>query len=165
MSPFHYKNMITVQRRISGEWREGGLFPLCVHSKEDSNVRIPRNQTAQLLFPISISYICERFMYTPGSVHLFFCSQIGRPIWCEYINRPQIYECRYWDWGRAVSILANFFWFLVQYLCSVRLWVSTGQRCNQLSTRFSTLIKACSRSLLLTLYIREGRQNGSETRR
>jgi hypothetical protein len=33
----------------------------------------------------------------PGSVHLFFCSQIGRPMWWEYINRSQIYECRNWD--------------------------------------------------------------------
>jgi hypothetical protein len=32
----------------------------------------------------------------PGSVCLFCCSQIGRPIW-EYINRSQIHECRNWD--------------------------------------------------------------------
>jgi hypothetical protein len=40
----------------------------------------------------------------PGSVHIFSCSRIGRPMW-EYTNRSQTHECGNWDWGSAIPFL------------------------------------------------------------
>jgi hypothetical protein len=62
-----------------------------------SNLCIPRivRSLSQLLH----SYVCERFI--PGSVHLFGCNIIDRPI-LEYINLSQIYECRNWGTGRSL---------------------------------------------------------------
>ncbi len=65
-----------------------------VNSKTDNNV----------LSPNSYTHISVRDLYIfPGSICLFFCSQIcGHRSW-EYINRSQTHECR--ERGRAVSFL------------------------------------------------------------
>ncbi len=62
---------------------------------------------ASLLFQNRIIMFClaiSIFMYLwaiyifPGSVCLFCCTKIGRPI-PEYINHSQIHECRNWEQG------------------------------------------------------------------
>ncbi len=45
----------------------------------------------------------------PGSVHIFSCSRISRPIvGILYINRSQTHECVNWDSGCAIPFLGIF---------------------------------------------------------
>ncbi len=127
---------------------------------------IPRNQTARPCsqFPFHTSV---NDLYISQDRYIYFAAAKQADRSWESVNRSQLYECRNWDWGRAVSFLGLFFSYFQYSIFAVCAWelVHTQQRRNQLSTWFSTLIKACSRSLLLTFYIREGRQKGTETRR
>ncbi len=60
-------------------------------------------------FPISTFMYQWAIYIFPLSVHLFCCSQIGRPIMgILYINRSQIHKCRNKERGRAVSFLGIF---------------------------------------------------------
>ncbi len=56
-------------------------------------------------FPCTFKYPWAIYIF-PGSVCLFYCSQIGRTI-LEYIYRShsQIHECRIWERGRTVLFL------------------------------------------------------------
>ncbi len=55
-------------------------------------------------FPIP-TFMCLWATYIfPGSVHIFGCSKIDRPI-LENINLPQIYECRNWETEHYNSVL------------------------------------------------------------
>ncbi len=67
---------------------------------------IPSNQTGRLFVPnFHIHTSASDLHIFPGSVHLFCCRQIGRPI----AHRYSIWMYRNWDWGRAVSFRGIFF--------------------------------------------------------
>ncbi len=80
------------------------------------------------------SFICLWGIYIfPGSVCLFCCGQIGRPIVGIYKSLTDIlYECRNRDWGRAVSFLfwEHFFpiFGTISLQCRHRSKVWTGPR-------------------------------------
>jgi hypothetical protein len=62
------------------------------------------------LFPISIFIHLWAIYIFLGSLYIFCCSQIGRPIVGVYKSLTDIWnECRNWDWGRALSFLGKFF--------------------------------------------------------
>jgi hypothetical protein len=54
---------------------------LCLHCTKKSDSCIPRNETAcEASLPIpTIMYLLSTYVF-PGSVHIFSCSKIGRPI-------------------------------------------------------------------------------------
>jgi hypothetical protein len=60
------------------------------------------------LFPISIFIHLWAIYIFPGSVHLFCCNQVGRPIVEMYKSVTDIWKRRNWDWGRTVSFLGMF---------------------------------------------------------
>jgi hypothetical protein len=66
-----------------------------------------RNCAASVKFPHSCFY--ERFIYSHGSVHLFFCSRIGRPIVEIYKSLTDTWMRKFLDWGRATPFLGIFF--------------------------------------------------------
>jgi hypothetical protein len=64
---------------------------------------LPGNCVASV--PIS-KFKCLWAIYIfPGSVHIFPCSRISRPILEKYINHSQIYECRDWETEHYYSVL------------------------------------------------------------
>ncbi len=69
-------------------------------------------------------------IYTfPGSICLFCCSQIDRPILGIYINRSEVHECRNWERGPTVLFLgihkSDF-----RYSACLSLFFSSGGRKN-----------------------------------
>ncbi len=67
----------------------------------------PRKGIARPQSPFS-TFMCLWAIYIfPESVHIFFCSQVGRPI-LEYINRSQTNEWWNWERGCAVPFLGIF---------------------------------------------------------
>ncbi len=89
------------------------------HTAKKIRIMYSQKSNCATLFPVSIFKNMWTIYIFPGSVHLFCCSQIGRPILGIYKDRSQIYECRNWDWGLAVFFLKNIFYqFSVQYLNS-----------------------------------------------
>jgi hypothetical protein len=61
-----------------------------------SDLRIPRNQTAQTQSQFLHWFICERFIYSYDRSVYFAAAKDTARSW-ENINRTQIYECRNWD--------------------------------------------------------------------
>ncbi len=81
----------------------------------DSDLCIPRNETSRpcyfkniiIMFCLPIVtfiYLWAIYIF-PGSVCLFCCSQIGKPILGIYKSLTSTHECRTWERGRAVSFL------------------------------------------------------------
>jgi hypothetical protein len=72
---------------------------LYVHCNENPIYVFPEKELRGLSpnFFLHIHVSRERLIYShAGSVHIFSCSRIGRPI-VEYINRSQTHVCENWD--------------------------------------------------------------------
>jgi hypothetical protein len=50
-------------------------------------------------------FVSDLYIYSQGSVHIFGCGKIDRPIMEIYINLSQIYECRNWKTEHYNSVL------------------------------------------------------------
>jgi hypothetical protein len=70
----------------------------------NSDLWIPRNKTARPHSQFLHSCIFEQFIYTPGSVYLFGCSKIGRPILQIYKSLTD-QECENWKTEHYYSVL------------------------------------------------------------
>jgi hypothetical protein len=84
--------------------------------------------TSVLISTIYNLYICEGFIYGYShdrSADLAEGKEVDRS-W-EYINRSQIYKCRNWEWGRAVSFLGI---HKSDFLCSAVRTVYTKNHMN-----------------------------------
>ncbi len=76
--------------------------------QKKSDLCFPRIQTARPRSRFLYSYICERFIYSQARSAYFAAARLADRSW-KYINSSQIYECRNWEWGRAVLFLGIYF--------------------------------------------------------
>ncbi len=74
-----------------------------------SHLCIPRKGIARRQSKYPHSKCLWAIYIFPGSVHIFSCSRIGRPIRKGIcINRSQTHKCGNWDWGRPIPFLELF---------------------------------------------------------
>ncbi len=117
------------------------VFP---HRNETARPRYFQNIIIMFCLPITtFIYPLGTYIF-PGSICLFCCSQIGRPIlWL--INRSHIHECRNWEWGRAVSSFLGIhksdfhFRYCVEWLLANTVYSTLHEVLYNFATIYSTV--------------------------
>ncbi len=136
-----------------------------MHCTENRIYVFPEKELRSLS-PNSYIHVSVSYLYIfPGSVHIFGCRKIDRPILEIYINRSQIYECRNSETEHNNSVLEtmrlhSFASGNTEMGTRHSYWILTGEWCVILEMSFKE-----KTSILIFLVKKSPYGNGCYTRK